>query len=236
MASSGSIEPRELLSRIWIFEGVEPGELDRLEQITGSRELRRGEILFAKGAPGEQLFGVMRGRLKISASGPGGKGVVFGFAEPGEVFGEIALLDAQPRSATIEAIEPTQLLTLRRHDFLSFLESHPRVAIRLAQVLAGRVRRLSGQMEDAVLLPLPARLARQLLRLAGVYGRGTASGTRIELKLPQQRLGELVGASRESVNKLMRQWTQEGLIRVDQRIVTLTDVDALHAIADSVQG
>lgn len=228
------MDRRELLSRIWIFEGVEPVELERLEQITGTRSLRGGEILFAKDTPGDQLFAVMRGRLKVSASGPDGRGVVFGFAEPGEVFGEIALLDAQPRSATVEALEATELLTLHRRDFMPFLEAHPRVAIRLAAVLAGRVRRLSDQMHDAVLLPLPARLARQLLRLAGVYGRNTSGGTRIELRLPQQRIGELVGASRESVNKLMRQWAQSGLIRVDHRLVTLRDVDALHEIADAL--
>jgi CRP-like cAMP-binding protein len=120
---------------------------------------------------------------------------------------------------------------------MPFLEARPRVAVRLAAVLAGRLRRLSDRMEDAVLLPLSARLARQLLRLAGTYGTRTPlGGTRVEMQLPQQRLGELIGGTRESVNKLMRQWIQDGLITVDRRDITLRDVDGLRAIAEQIVG
>lgn len=116
------------------------------------------------------------GRLKASAAGADGKEVVFGLMDPGEVIGEIALLDSEPRSATVVAMEDSQLLCLDRRDFLPFLEKHPSVAIELAAVLALRLRRLSEVMEDTLFLALPSRLAKKILDLANAYGREVEDG------------------------------------------------------------
>lgn len=225
------VDRRQLLSRITIFEGLRPDELERLLEISVTRKLRARQVLFRKGDPGKQLFGVMRGRLRVSAGDADGKEVVFAFLDPGEVFGEIALLDSNPRSATVEAIEPSELLTLHRRDLIPFLEQHPRVAIQLAGVLAGRLRRLDELVEDMAFLAVPGRLAKKLLALVEAYGRETPDGIRIDLKLPQHELGELVGVTRESVNKQLRAWVDRGIVSVDRGFITIHKGHELESVA-----
>jgi CRP-like cAMP-binding protein len=225
------IERRRLLSNVSLFSSLEDRELDELLKLTSTRHLREGEILFRKGEPGRQLYGVVEGRLKIYSAGADGREVVFGLSDPGDVTGEIALLDSEPRSATVVALEATELLTLDRRDFLPFLERHPRVAIRLAEILAERLRRLSELTEDSVLLALRARLAKKLVALARSYGQPTGEGTRIDLKLSQQALGDMVGTSRESINKQLRAWTQQGLVESQRGFITLRRPKELESLA-----
>ena len=227
----GAIDRRDLLAGISIFGSLADVDLDRLVEITTVKQLAAKETLFHKGEHAIALYGVMKGRLKASASGADGKEVVFGLMDPGEVIGEIALLDSEPRSATVVAMEASELLCLDRRDFLPFLEKHPRVAIELAGVLASRLRRLSEVMEDTLFLTLPSRLAKKILTLANTYGRETEDGVVIQLKLPQQELGELVGTSRESINKQLRAWVEEGLVRVDHGYITVCHHAALEQLA-----
>lgn len=230
MTLSRVIDGRVLIERIPVFAGLSQRDFDLLYAITGTRRLRTREVLFRKGDEGAALYGVLRGRLRVF-SGAESKEVIFKYLEPGEVFGEIALLDSQPRSATIAAVEPVELLTLQRRDLLPFLEQHPKVAIQLATALAQRLRALSDAMEDAMLLSISGRLAKKLIALAHDHGKPVAGGTRIDLKLPQHELGELVGATRESVNKHMRAWTAAGVLRTERGIITVLDEEALEAAA-----
>jgi CRP-like cAMP-binding protein len=231
MTRTPFVDKRKLLASISIFDGLTPAQMELLLGITTTRRLQAKEVLFRKGDPGNQLFGVMRGRLRVSATGGDAKEVVFGFLDPGEVFGEIALLDSNPRSATVEAIEPAELLALHHRDLLPFLEQHPKVAINLARLLAERLRGVSERMEDTVFLTIPARLAKKLLGLVHAYGRETAEGTRINLRLSQQELGELVGATRESVNKQLRTWVDQGIVTVDQGYITILNEEELESLA-----
>jgi CRP-like cAMP-binding protein len=225
------IERRRLLANVWLFSDLGERELDELLKLTSTRHLDDGETLFRKGDPGRRLYGVVEGRLKIFASGGDGKEVVFGLSDPGDVTGEIALLDSEGRSATVVALQPSELLTLDRRDFLPFLERHPRVAIRLAELLAERLRRLSELTADSVLLALRARLAKKLVALARNYGKKTEDGTLIDLKLPQQVLGDMVGTSRESINKQLREWTEKGLVKVHRGYITVRDPEELESLA-----
>jgi CRP-like cAMP-binding protein len=202
-----------------------------LHAITGTKRLRAREVLCRKGDPGSALYAVMRGRLRVFSSGADGKELVFRFLEAGDVVGEVALFDAQVRSATVEAVEACELLTLQRRDLIPFLEQHPRVAIKLAAVLARTVRELSQRVEDELSLTIPARLARKLLALMRERGVTVPDGVRIEQRLPQHILGELVGATRESVNKQMRVWVGAGAIRVDRGFVTVVRREALEETA-----
>ena len=188
-------------------------------------------MLFHKGEPGNQLYGVLSGRLRVSAASKDGKEMVIGFQDPGDVIGEIALLDQNPRSATISAVEPTELLTLDRRELLPFLQRHPKVAIHLAQVLAAKLRRLTEITEDAMFLTLPTRLAKKLMGLAKAYGKPAGDGGQLQLKLQQQELADMVGTSRESVNKQLRTWVGEGLVAVERGKVTIVDPDGLEAVA-----
>jgi CRP-like cAMP-binding protein len=225
------IDRRRLLQGVSIFSGLSDAELDVLLAATHTQRVPEGEVLFRKGEPGRQLYGVVQGRLRIFAVGPDGKEMVFHIADPGDVIGEIALLDSNPRSANVVAIEDAELLVLDRREFLPFLDRHPRVALELAELLAARVRRLSELAEDSILLALRARLAKKLVALARNYGEPAEGGTRIGLKLSQQALGDMVGTSRESINKQLRDWSQRGFVSFERGSLIVRDPRSLEALA-----
>jgi CRP/FNR family cyclic AMP-dependent transcriptional regulator len=222
-----------LLSSVSIFSSLGEREIDQLLELTTTRRLSAKEVLFRKGDPGNQLYGVMSGRLKVVAAGVDGKELVFGVMSSGDVIGDIAIADSNPRSASVIALEPSELLTLHRREFIPYLEGHPKVAIHLAGVLAGRVRKLSEKAEDSIFLPLPARMAKTLLALASSYGdtRGEPSNEPIDIRLSQQDLGDMLGTTRESVNKQLRVWEEEGLVELRRGRMILLSRDALGAIA-----
>jgi CRP-like cAMP-binding protein len=229
MVLPNRIDRRGLLSRISILSPLEPREIDDLLKITITKRLRAGEILFRKGAEGSQAYAVMSGRLKVTASGEDGKEIVLRILDPGEVVGDIALLDSGPRSATVSAIEAAELLVLQRRDFLPFLERRPKVAVKLLARLGGWLRSLSEQLEDTLFLSIRARLAKKILALAASYGEPVAGGTRVTMRLSQSELANMVGATRESVNKELRRFSKHGAIRVENRYITVLDEEALHS-------
>ena len=212
---------RELLASVSIFAFLEEEELDLLLRATTTRRLEAKEILFRKGDPGNQLYGILSGSLKVMVTGSDGKDVIFTLLGPGETIGEIALLDSEARSASAVAIERTELLTLHRRELIPFLESHPRAAIGLAGVLASMVRRLSDRAEDRQTMPLPGRIAKRLLSLAEEHGKRPIVGGPVEVRLPQQDLADLVGTTRESVNKQLRSWAEAGVIEIGRGRVVL---------------
>jgi CRP-like cAMP-binding protein len=229
------MDRRELLGNVSIFSSLSSDELDQLLRATTTKRLDAKETLFRKGDPGNQLFGILTGGLKITNTGIDGKDVLFSVMGPGEVVGEIALLDGEKRSATAVALEETELLTLDRRELVPFLERHPKATIGLAGVLAGRVRRLSERAEDRQTMPLPGRIAKKLLSLAEQHGRRTIVGGPVEVWLPQQDLGDLVGTTRESVNKQLRAWENEGFVELKRGRVVLTRPEALDAVAKSFE-
>jgi CRP-like cAMP-binding protein len=230
------VDRRELLRSVPIFSSLSDRELDLLLTYTTTKRLRKRAFLCRQGDPGHQLFAVLEGRLRVVGQGGEGREVVFNFMDPGDVIGEISLLDSRPRSASVEAVEDSVLLSLHRRDLLPFFERNPKAAMKLASVLATHVRRLSELVEDTVFLGLPSRLAKKLLSLAQRYGKDTPEGLLIDLRLPQHELGELVGTSRESINKQLRQWAEEGLVRVERGYVTLTNPDRLQELARLLAG
>ena len=229
------MDRRELLGNVSIFASLEPAELDQLLSATTTRRLKAKETLCRKGDSGTQLYGILSGCLKILATGKDGKDVVFTLMGPGEALGEIALLDGEKRSATVVAVEPTELLSLDRRALIPFLNRHPSAAIGLASVLARRVRRLSEFAEDRQTLPLAGRIAKRLLSLSQRYGKQPIVGGPIEVRLPQQDLADLVGTTRESVNKQLRAWQAEGIVELGRARVVLKRPDALEAVTQSFE-
>jgi CRP-like cAMP-binding protein len=227
------MDRRELLGSVSIFSALSSFELDQLFQATTIKRLDAKETLFRKGDPGNQLFGILSGALKITNTGVDGKDVLFSLMGPGEVVGEIALLDGENRSATAVAFEETELLTLDRRELVPFLENHPQATIGLAGVLAARVRRLSDRAEDRQTMPMPGRIAKKLLSLAEQHGKRPIVGGPVEVWLPQQDLGDLVGTTRESVNKQLRSWENEGFVELRRGRIVLTRPEALDAVAKS---
>ena len=223
---------RELLARVPLFQGFAPRELDSLVPAARAVAVAARTEVFHKGDAGSQLYVVIDGRLKALTTSPEGDDVVFNVMGPGEVFGEMSLLSESPRSATVRAIDRCELLVLDRRDFLSFLKRNPDVAVRMLTVVVERLVRVSEFVEDIQFLKLPVRLAKKLVLFADRYGRPCAKGAvKIDLKLSQEEWGDLVGTTRESVNKQMREWGDEGLIEIDAGYVTLLRPEAIERLA-----
>lgn len=198
-----------------IFSGLGPETIEKIAELTVTVRLAEGETLFLKGDPGDALYCVRRGRIHIMATTAAGKHLIMNVLGSGDVFGEIALLDGRERSADAVAAEATELLTIRRSDFHDLLRRQPEISLHLMELLCERLRWTSGRMEEVSLLPLPARLARRLLKLADDFGE--------EIEISQEKLSTLVGVTRETVNRQLQIWKRADIIALDRSRVTIKD-------------
>jgi CRP-like cAMP-binding protein len=221
---------REALLKSPLFRAMRPEELDAILEFAAERRFAAGETIFHKGDAGSFLMGVLAGSVRIGVVAANGKEMTFGVLRQGEVFGEIALLDGKTRSADAVAMSDCTLLVVERRDFLPFLKRNDDLAIRLLAVLCDRLRRASLALEEIALLDLPARLARLLVKLGEDHGHKVKDGLRIDLKLSQKDLGTLVAASRESVNKQLRLWQEDGLLTLDRGYFVIHRMEALGAL------
>lgn len=220
------------LGELPLFAGLSSEQLEKVASLTRVRSCQAREVVVTQGEQAEEFFAIFRGTLKVVSSGPDGRDTVLGIMARGEVFGEVGLFDRGIRSATCMAIEPSELLVIERAPFLELLEQSPGIAVNLLQVLAARLRRLSQRSEDAAFLDVPSRLARSILSLAARFGeRRERGGILIGLKLSQQELGDLVGATRESVNKHLNEWTRQGLSMLEAGRLIVLDEDGLRRLA-----
>ena len=222
-----------LLGAIPLFAGLDEHELGKVGALAKVRTYPARAVVVAQGEPALALFAIIRGRLKVVSCGPDGRDTVLGIMGEREIFGEVALIDGGARSATCTTIEPCELLAVEREQFLKLLDESPGISIKLLHVLAQRLRRLSQRSEDAAFLDVPSRLARSLLDLALRFGeRGDeAASIRIGLKLSQQELGDLVGATRESVNKHLGDWARQGILKVEAGSVLISDIARVRRLA-----
>ena len=224
----------ELLHNVELFDGLSEKQLLGICEVVRTKTLKRREELFHKGDVGRQVFIIISGKLKALTTSVDGDDVVFSILGPGEVFGEIALLGGTNRTATVSAIEVCQLLAIDRRDFMAFLDTHPDISTNLLQVLALRLKRVSELVEDTLFLNLPLRLAKKLNALARLYGQAVEGGIRVDLKLSQEEWGDLVGATRESINKQVRLWVDQGMVRVDKGYIVIQQPNELQKLAGAV--
>ena len=234
MASITPSEKLKLLGHVPLFSDFSVKQLEAVSLVARTKILKRRDELFHKGDHGAEIYAVASGKLKVLTTSAEGDDVVFSILGPGEVFGEVALLGATPRTATVSAIEDCRLLVIDRRDFASFLRTNPEVSAKLLSVLAIRLKRVSEFVEDTLFLNLPLRLAKKLMSLSRAYGEQSADGIRIDLKLSQEEWGDLVGATRESINKQVRQWTAAGIIRVDDGYMVILNPVELEKLAGAV--
>jgi CRP/FNR family transcriptional regulator, cyclic AMP receptor protein len=223
----------DALSRVWIFQGLSEEELAHLSLLAQTKVYKPRETIVEKGDAATELFVLLRGRAKVGTPGADGSHAAINVMGPGEVFGEVAILDGRPRSATVTTLEECEMAIVDKAAFNDLLAASPTIAVKLLNVLAGRVRELTTRIEDRAFLDVPARLAKQLLWLARNHGVEDGSAVRIDLRLSQQELGELIGATRESVNKQVREWTRSGILKQERDCIEIFDLEALGAIAGS---
>jgi len=227
-------QKRELLARLPLFAGLAPREIEALAAVTRSQAVAARAELFHKGDAGTQVYAVVAGTLKVVTSSDEGDDVVLNLLGPGAVIGEVAVLCHAARSASVVALTDCELLAIERRDLLAFLRSHPDASLALMSTLAERLRHLSELVEDTLFLNLPVRLAKKLVELGRSHGQRTPEGLRIDLKLSQGEWGDLVGATRESINKQLRAWGEAGLVRLDRGYLVIPRPERLAAIADAV--
>jgi CRP-like cAMP-binding protein len=197
--------------------------LEQLASLCQRRRLGSGETLFKKGDEGDALFGVRRGAIRIETGTERGERLTLNVLGAGDIFGEIGLLDGQPRTADAVAAEDCELFVLRRADFQRFVERNTHISLRLIELLCQRLRWMSARMEEVALLPVSARIARRLAGLAQDFGN--------ELSITQGQLGEFVGAARETVSRQLQIWREEGIIDLRRGRIIIVDGRRLAAEA-----
>jgi CRP-like cAMP-binding protein len=203
---------RNALSKAQIFQSLEPAAIDAVLARAAVRRINRNEVIRRRGDPGTGMAIIVSGRVRISLMSEDGREVTLTMLGPGEVLGEMTLLDGSECSADATAQEDCTLLTIERVQFLRLLKANPDLCLQLMAILFQRLRRANAALEDMALLDLPTRLGRLLIRLAADYGVRGPRGTRIELKMSQKDLSSLAGGSREKVNRQLRLWEDEQVI------------------------
>jgi CRP/FNR family transcriptional regulator/CRP/FNR family cyclic AMP-dependent transcriptional regulator len=215
------------LKQIAIFADLAEGDLNELMAVAKRRTFRAGEVIFHRDDPGQVLYLLKEGKVKICLISPDGQEISLAVFGAGEYFGEFALYDGLPRSADAIAIEKVECYTLQRSDFQSAIMKNPKIAIQVLEGLSKRLRSTDQMVEDLIFLDVYGRVAKKLLELAEGHGKQVDNGTRIDVRLTQQELASMVGASRESVNKVMGYFTDKGYISTDKHRITLHRITEL---------
>jgi CRP/FNR family cyclic AMP-dependent transcriptional regulator len=223
---------RSALEAVPLFRDLEPDDLATLVDSVRTRRFRRGEVIFHQGDPGDALHIILSGRVKISSPSDTGVEAILVTLRPGEFFGSLALLDGAPRSASATAAEATETLVLPRDRFRQLVNDVPAIRDHVFEALAHEIRRLTNHVEELHFLDIAGRLAARLARLAEEHGR-PADGDDIRLDGPitQGELAAMVGSTRQSVNKLLGFFVDDGLIRIERDTIVIRDLPALQRAA-----
>jgi CRP-like cAMP-binding protein len=213
----------DFLTTVPLFAGIDPAELAQLAEVTREKQYPKGSVIVFEDDPGDALFIVREGRVKVVLVSEDGREVILGVLGIGEHFGELSLIDEQPRSAHVIAMEDALLLVLRRDDFKRRVEVTPQLAWTLLVELSRRLRRADGKIGGLVLLDVPGRIARLILDAAADAGSDT-----IEKPLTHQTIAQMIGASRETVSRAMSEFQEAGLITVARRRITVANRQGLE--------
>lgn len=216
-----------MLRKVSLFAGLSDQEFEVLADSLGKRTFGKGMIIFHKGSPGQTLYIIESGKVRIFILSESGQEISVNIYGPSDVFGELSLLDGLPRSAGAVAVERTVTYTLHRDDFLRHLEAYPRMAKSIMEVLSTRLRYTTIYAESLSFLDVYGRVAAKLLELADRYGV-KKDGIEIDLRLTQAELATWVVATRESVNKVLGTFRDQGLIRVEGQRITILDMPGLR--------
>jgi CRP-like cAMP-binding protein len=227
MALADDPMTREALRASGLFGTADEAAIDALIRVLRIRRFRRGETIFHQGDPGDALFVLASGSVKVVLpSDEGAEPAIVAILGRGEFFGELAILDGAPHSATIVAVEATETLILHRDAFLELIDADAGLRRALLASLATEIRRLTGHVEDLHFLDLPGRLASRIVRLAASAG-ATTGEARIGWPYTQSELAGMIGGSRQSVNRLLADLTDQGLVRLERDHLVVVDVERL---------
>jgi CRP/FNR family transcriptional regulator, cyclic AMP receptor protein len=218
----------DVLSETPLFEALSDEDATALRRGIIDVQLDRGERLFSEGDAGDKLYIILAGKIKLTKAAPDGRENLLSVHGPGEMFGELSLFDPIPRTSSATAVTSARLAGLAHDDLRAWLSTRPEVAMHMLQALAQRLRRINDVKADLVFTDVPGRVAKALLDLAERFGVQTPEGLQVNHDLTQEELAQLVGASRETVNKALADFTARGWIQLAAKSVLVTDTDRLR--------
>jgi CRP/FNR family cyclic AMP-dependent transcriptional regulator len=223
-------EKRKLFEGHALFGQLSADDVDALLSHARFHHHRTGDLIFAKGSPGRSMMAVLEGSIRISSTAVGGREVVLAILRSGEIFGEIALIDGGERTADATAMTDCDVLIIDHRDFIPFLEHRGELCVKLLRILCRRLRQTDEQVEAALFERLEGRVAKALIRLAAEGSAGGKQASPVRLRVSQQELAGMVGASRESVNKQLHVWQRGGFLELGKRMIVIRDPSVLEEL------
>jgi CRP/FNR family transcriptional regulator len=217
----------DVLGKLPLFAALDDDANVALRVAMRHENFSRGDVIFDEGDAGDKLFAVIEGKVKLARTAPDGRENLQAVLGPGEMFGELSLFDPKPRTAGAVALTDTVLASLAHEELRPWITGRPDVAVQLLQALAQRLRRTNDVLADLVFNDVPSRVAKALLGLAERFGQPTNDGIHVAHDLTQEELAQLVGASRETVNKALADFSARGWIAIESRAVVIRDVEGL---------
>jgi CRP-like cAMP-binding protein len=220
-------QEEEVVRRAPLFTALDEAAAVSLRASMDSVKIAKGSILFKEGDDGEHLYVIIDGKLKLGTSSGDGRENLLSILGPGEMFGELSLFDPGPRTSTATAVTDAKLLSLGHEKVIPWLKQNPEVSLQLLTRLSQRLRRTNEAVGDLVFSDVPGRVAKALIDLGDRFGKTTPEGLLVNHDLTQEELAQLVGASRETVNKALADFAGRGWLKLDGRSVLITDLERL---------
>ncbi|MCT1451647.1 MULTISPECIES: CRP-like cAMP-activated global transcriptional regulator GlxR [unclassified Corynebacterium] len=218
---------QETLARAGIFQGVDPDAVINLISQMQTESFPRGTTIFDEGEPGDTLYIIVEGKVKLARHAPDGRENLLSVMGPSDMFGELSIFDPGPRTSSAVCVTEVQAATMDSEMLRTWINDHPEISQQLLRVLARRLRRTNASLADLIFTDVPGRVAKTLLQLANRFGTQEGSGLRVNHDLTQEEIAQLVGASRETVNKALATFAQRGWIRLEGKSVVIVDTEHL---------
>jgi CRP/FNR family cyclic AMP-dependent transcriptional regulator len=221
-----ALTAQTILERTRLFRGLPSATIQQISNLSVRRCYGHAAIVFSQADPGDALYGVITGKVRIGASSRDGREMFLNIMEPGDTFGEIALLDGRPRTASAKTMAPSELIIIRRDHFLELLKREPKLVGHVVQLLCELVRWTSGLAEESALLSVPERIVRRLISLGQLHGHETSKG--VALNISQEEVARFLGLSRQVVNQYLQTWKAEGWISLGRGKIVIVNERALR--------
>jgi len=219
------------LKKFNFLNSLSDEEMTSLSEVVVDNEIKKKQPVYLAGDSSENLYFLKKGRVKITRTDESGKEFTLTLLEPGEIFGELGLFDDSPRETTAMALEDSVICMMKRSDFEKYAANKPELSFKLNKLMGFRLRQIENRIEDLLFRDVPSRLARLLLRLVDQHTRKTKNGVRIDIKLSQQELANLIGATREMTSTVLNSFKKDGLINVISKYIHIMDRKRLELIA-----
>ena len=219
------------LKKFNLFDTMGMEEMESISQMVAENEIAKKQPVFLEGDPSENLYFLKKGRVKITRIDESGKEFTLTLLEPGEIFGELGLFDESPRETAAVALEDSLICTMRRNDFEKLMENKPELSLKLNKLMGLRVRRIENRIQELLFRDVPSRLAGLILRLLEQHSREMRDGVKINIKLSQQEIANLIGATREMTSSVLNSFKKDGLINIESKYIYILNKNELKKLA-----